>query len=136
MSEATDYLENKLVDHICGTTTYTKPTAIYIQLHTGTVPTSDIDGTLAIATNAIRKVTGTMAASASGVSTNAADISWSTGDVSGTETYTHYTIWDADTTPPAVSGNCLMWSAFDAPVSVTSGDQFTIAAGNLSVSVA
>ena len=131
MAEATDYLENKLVDHICGTTTYTKPTAIYVQLHTGTVPTSDIDGTLAIAGNATRKATGTMGASSGGTATNSADMTWTTGEVDTTETYTHYTIWDAVT-----AGNCLMWSKFDSDISVTSGDQFTISAGNLSVSVA
>ena len=41
MSAASDYLENKLLDHSLATTTFTAPGAVYVGLHTGSPGDAD-----------------------------------------------------------------------------------------------
>lgn len=114
------YLENALADHVCGGSTYTQPTNIYVKLHTGD---PGEDGTANAATETTRKAASFGAASG-GAATSDADIEWSS--VSTTEIYSHISLWDAD---PA--GNCLGSGLLSPSVGVTAGDNFTIASGDL-----
>lgn len=125
MSEATNYLENEVLDHFLGTAAYTAPTNVYVKLHTG-APGEDATGNAATETT---RVEVTFGAASGGTATSNADVAWT--NVSTSETYSHFSIWDAST-----AGNPLCYGAFAASYAVTAGDNFTIASGDLTVSLA
>lgn len=96
----------------------------YIQLHTGD-PGSD--GTSNVASNSTRKEVDWAAASGGSIASQA-DIEWGTGETA-TETISHFSIWDAATT-----GTFLLSGDVDPDDSVTAGNTYTIASGDLTVS--
>lgn len=121
---ASNYAENKIADHALGTTSWTAPSAIYIKLHTGD-PGEDCTSNAAGETT--RKVV-TFGSGSGGVATSDADAAWTS--VSTTETYSHFSLWDA-----VSAGNPIAYGALDASVAVTAGDDFTISSGDLTVTV-
>lgn len=124
---ATNYAEAKVVDHLLGTTTFTKPTAVYVKLHTGD---PGEDATSNAAGETTRKVvTFGAASSPSGVATSNSSADWTS--VSTTETYSYFSIWDASS-----AGNPLLTGALTASVAVTAGDNFSIPSGSLTVTAA
>ena len=90
-------------------------TATYLKLHTADPGEA---GTTAAATEATRKVV-TFSAASSGSMTSSATVEWT--NVSTTETYSHWSLWDAST-----SGNCLWSGALASSAAVTAGDTFQI----------
>lgn len=125
MSAATDYLENEFLDHALGTVSFTMPTNVFVKLHIGAPGESAASNAAA---NTSRQDVNFGAASG-GTATNSSAPSWTA--VSNTETYTHFSIWDAST-----AGNPLFVGALTASVAVTAGDNFSIPIGNLTVSAA
>lgn len=115
-----NYAELKLLDTL-GNTSFAVTTC-YIKLHTGD---AGEDGTTSAATEATRKAVSWSAASAGSKATSAA-LTWT--NVSTTETYTHWSMWDAST-----AGNCLWTGALSASASVTAGDTFQITSLTLSL---
>jgi len=99
----------------------TRPTSWHVKLHLGAPSAA---GTANAAVETTRQAADF---GATGL-TNAADTTWT--NVSTTETYSHISIWDN-----ATVGNCLWQGALTASVSVTAGDTFTIAAGDIDVAV-
>ncbi len=71
----------------------------------------------------------TSAAASGGVFTSTNTLTWAT--YPATETVTHISLWDN-----VSAGNCLWTGALAAPVAITSSQTFTIASGNLTVTVA
>lgn len=69
----------------------------------------------------------TWAAAASGASSNTNLLSWS--NVAGTEDYTHFSVWTL------VSGGVFGFSGTVTANAVAAGDTFSIAIGNLDVSL-
>ena len=129
MSDLSDYLENELLDHIMtniGGGAWTAPAALYVKLHTGS---PGDDGTTNAATETTRTVCGNFSAASGGATDNDAAITWTS--VSTSETYSHISIWDN-----ATAGNCLFVGALSSSVAVTAGDDFEIAAGQLSITLA
>lgn len=124
MTAASDYLENEIADHVLGTAAMTSPTNVYVQLHTADPGEA---GTTAVATESTRKLV-TFAAASGGVASSNSAASWTS--VAGSETYSHFSIWDAST-----SGNCLIVGALGSPVAVTAGDNFEIASGDIDITV-
>jgi hypothetical protein len=110
-----NYAEVKLLDHVTGRASFTMPTNVYIKLHTGDAGEA---GTSNAATEATRKVVA-WAAAASGSIASSATLEWT--NVSTTETYSHWSMWDAIT-----AGNCLWTGALSASAAVTAGDTFQI----------
>lgn len=97
--------------------TFTAPASVHVQLHTAD-PTDA--GTTAVAGNTVRQaIAFGAAANPAGTLTSSATVTWTS--VSTTETYTHFTLWDAST-----SGNCLWIGALSTSASVTAGDTFQI----------
>ena len=90
-------------------------TAVYLKLHTGDPGEA---GTSNAATEATRKVVSFSAAS-SGSMTSSATVEWT--NVSTTETYSHWSLWDSLTT-----GNCLWSGSLATTAAVTAGDTFQI----------
>lgn len=122
-----DYLERKTLDHNLGTTTFTKPSSVYIALHTAD-PTDAGTGTEVTGGSYSRKVmTFESAATVSSVTSasNASDIVWT--NLPST-TVTHVAIWDAST-----SGNMLYYAPLSSSKVISSGDGYTISTGQLVV---
>jgi hypothetical protein len=120
-----DYLENKVLDHILGTTTYTKPSTVYLALYT-TTPTDSTSGTEVAGGSYARKVI-TFGASSSGAATNNTNVDFT---LMPTCTVTGIAVLDALT-----SGNILVYGALGSSKAVTSGDTLRIASGDLSISI-
>jgi hypothetical protein len=117
-----NYAELKILDHTTGTAAWTMPTNVYIKLHLGD-PGEDATSNAAVEDT--RKVSAWDAA-ASGAIATSATIEWT--NVSTTETYTHWSAWDAST-----AGNALWTGALSAPAAVTAGDTFQITSLTLSL---
>jgi hypothetical protein len=118
-----NWAENAILDAIFNNTALQKNTR-YAQLHTGDPGEA---GTNNVATETDR-VAITGAAAVGGTFTSTNDLEWLS--MAGTETISHLSIWDA-----SVAGNCLWTGALTSPQPVNTGNTFTIAAGDLTVSV-
>lgn len=120
-----DYLENKILDHTTGKTSYTKPTA-YVGLYTA-APSDAGGGTEVSGSNYSRVTTaaGDWNAAASGSTSNANAITFPTPSGSW-GTVTHFGIFDAATT-----GNLLWWGSLTTSKTIGSGDTASFAAGAL-----
>ena len=126
MSAMSNYLENKFLDHILGTTAYTMPTTVYVGLATASFGEGNT-GTELSGSGYTRK-SATFNAAASGTTDNSAAIEFpaataSWGDVS------HFGIFDAST-----GGNLLIHGAFSSTKTIAQGDILKINTGDLDVS--
>jgi hypothetical protein len=127
MAEMSNYLENALINGTLRATSYTAPTTVYVGLYT-TDPTDANTGT-EVSGGSYSRTSVTFGAPSNGVTTNSAAVTFPTatgtwGDVGWIG------ILDAST-----SGNLLYHTPLTSSKSITSGDIFTIAIGNLSVTL-
>jgi hypothetical protein len=131
MSAASDYLENKVLDHFLGTASTSAPATVYLALFT-TDPTDAGSGTevSTSGTNYARQSIAFSSAS-SGTTSNSADVEFSQATGSGFGTVTHFGIFDAST-----AGNLLFHGSLTASKTIDAGDVFKIASSNLSITVA
>lgn len=117
-----NYAELKLLDAIGNNVSFAVA-ATYVKLHIGDPGEA---GTSNAAGNTTRQAV-TFAAAASGAMASDADITWT--NVSTSETYTHFSLWDDPT-----AGNCL-WTGSVTANPVIAGDSFKIASGNLTLTL-
>jgi hypothetical protein len=117
-----NYAELKILEHTTGKTAWTIPTNVYIKLHTADAGEA---GTSSAASETTRKVAAWATASSGSIATSAT-LEWT--NVAATETYTHWSMWDALT-----SGNCLWTGALSSSAAVTAGDTFQITSLTLSL---
>ena len=117
-----NYAELKILDHTTGRSAWTIPTAVYVKLHLSDPGEAATSGA---AVEATRKV-ASWAVAASGAIATSATVEWT--NVSTTETYTHWSLWDAST-----AGNALWTGALSTSASVTAGDTFQITTLTLSL---
>jgi hypothetical protein len=117
-----NYAELKILEHTTGKTAWTMPTTVYVALHTGDPGEA---ATSSAASNTTRKAVS-WATAASGAIASSATLEWTS--VSATETYSHWSLWDAST-----AGNALWSGALSASASVVSGDTFQITSLTLSL---
>jgi hypothetical protein len=110
-----NYLEDELLDTLDGSGSAYSASATYLKLHLGD-PGEDGTGNPAAETT---REAVTFNASSGGSKTSTATVEWTL--VSTTETYSHWSLWDAST-----AGNCLWYGALSANASVTAGDTFEI----------
>ena len=147
MSDASDYMEDTLIDHLFRTATFTKPTTIAIALSTAAISDSDtgstitepagngytraIDGTDG---NAINPLDANWAATAAGngQTSNVGEITFPTATGSW-GTVTHFAIVDSNT---AGAGNMWFHSALTASKAITTDDQPKYSVGALTVTIA
>lgn len=115
-----NYAENALLDTIGGTSF--GPAATYVQLHLGD-PGEDGTSNPAVETTREQAFWGT--ASGGSIQTSAT-VEWT--NVAATEIYSHWSLWDADT-----SGNCLWTGALGSTASMTAGDTFQLTSLQLSL---
>jgi len=138
MSEASDYVENQILDFYLNQGTgaggsITAPSNIYLGLHTAD-PT-DAGSGAEVSGNGYARVEITdkfsNASGTGGSLSSNADITGFTASGGNWGTVSHIGIWDAST-----SGNLLFHTALDSSATVNDGDSFQISSGNLTVTVA
>jgi hypothetical protein len=130
MGSFSDYLENKILDHIVGKTSYTMPTA-YVALSTAD-PLDTGAGLAEPSGGAYARVAtagGDWNAAASGAIDNANAITFPTATASW-GTISHFAIMDA-----ATSGNMLAHGALTASKVIGNGDTATFAAGDIDITL-
>ena len=115
-----NYAELALLDTLRNTSFAVAAT--YVKLHTGDAGEA---GTANAATETTRKAISFSAAS-SGSMASSATVEWT--NVAATETYSHWSLWDAST-----AGNCLWTGALSSSAAVTAGDTFQITSLTLSL---
>jgi len=141
---ATNYLENKLVDHLFRAATLAKPAALYVALFTA--PPSDTGGGTEAAGGGYARVNlppldtnwaatqgGTTGASSGtgGATSNAAAVTFPAPSADW-GTVTHFALFDA-----ATAGNPLVWGALVAARDIVNGDPApTFPVGSLTITVA
>jgi len=118
-----DYAENKIADHLLGTTAWTVPSQVYVKLHIGD---PGEDGASSAAGETTRQAASWSSAS-SGSASLSGTVSWTS--VSTAETYTHVSLWDA-----ASGGNCLASGAMGSSVAISSGYNFNLTAMTVTIS--
>jgi hypothetical protein len=125
-----NYLENKLLEHSLGKTSYTMPTTVYAALFT-VAPTETGGGTEATGSGYARRPT-TWASASLGTIVTGADLRFPSSGTAGASwgTIVAIGLMDAST-----SGNLLWYGPVSASVTVNTGDFFLITAGDLAISL-
>ncbi|CAB4124472.1 hypothetical protein UFOVP62_4 [uncultured Caudovirales phage] len=120
------YTDNKLIDHLLGSNTYTKPASKYLALYVGD-PTSG--GTeVSTSGSAYTRLASNFTIS-SNVAANSSSLEWSPAS-STWGTVTHAAIYDAST-----GGNMLVSAPLSVAKPITTGDIFRIPANNYLVTL-
>lgn len=123
MAGLSDYAEPKILDVLFNNTAFGAVANVYMKLHIGDPGDA---GTSNAATETTRKEV-TFGAASGGTISNDAQIQWTS--VAGSEDYTHFSLWDH-----VSAGNCLFTGTITANA-VTAGDTFTIAVGDLDLTI-
>lgn len=113
-----------ILDALCRSVAYSDPAGFFVKLHTG-------DPGAAGASNAAGETTRqsvTFSAASGGAITNSAAVTWT--NVSTTETISHVSFWSAN-----AAGTFLGSDALNSSRSLTAGDTFEIAIGDLDISL-
>ena len=129
MAGFTDYLEDKVLDHVFGGSSYSAPGTLYVGLFTA-APSDTGGGTEVSGGSYARKSMPAMTVSGTTQATNGAAVEFVTATGSW-GTITHTGIFDASS-----SGNLLCWAALSASKVVASGDVIRFDAGDLDVTLA
>ncbi len=133
MANLSDFLESALLSHVFRTTAYTQPTAIFVALFTAAP--SDTGGGAEVTGGAYARVSVARADAqwtvpgAAGLIDNVNAITFPTASASW-GTVTHIGLFDA-----ATAGNLLMHGALTTSKTVGSGDTFSLAVGQLDISL-
>lgn len=130
MSAASDYLENKVLDHVLTSTSYTAPGTRYLGLYTASTGLESNSPSAEVSGGSYARKAVTFAAASGGSSATNATVTFDTATASW-GTITHVAILDAST-----SGNVLFWGAVTTSKTIDSGDTFQVTSGNLTVSLA
>ena len=127
MAEFSNYLENKVLDHVLRYTSYTSPTTVYVGLFLSD-PTDAGSGTECTGSAYARQSLSVTTASG-GIVTSSADVTFpqATGSWG---TISHLGILDALT-----SGNLLMHTPLTTSKTIDNGDILKISSGNLTVTL-
>jgi len=128
MAQMSDFLENKLIDHVFRNTTYAQAGTVYLALFTSD-PTDAGTGTEMTGGGYARQPI-TFAAPTDGATSNEADVVFpaATGDWAAV---THVGIMDA-----ATAGNLVMHQVLTNPVTVLDTNNFRMPAGQFTLTFA
>jgi hypothetical protein len=141
MSAASNYLENKLLDHTLryATAPYTGVSTLYLALFnntSGNAATNLEAGTLTdevtTSSSAYARKAVTFAAASSGSSASSATVTFDTATASW-GSITHIAVMDGGT---AGAGNVLFYGAVTTAKTIDTGDTFQVSSGNLTIALA
>lgn len=127
MSDASNYAETAILDGIRNSASFVV-TQTYVFVHTGD-PGEDGSSNFALNTTG-KAITWNAPSSPGGTMTSAATALWTS--VATTETYSHASVRSGTTTG---AGSCILKSALNASVTVNIGDNFSIPAGSMTITV-
>lgn len=143
MAAMSNYLENKLIDHVLRQQTYTPPTNVYFALYT-TAPT-DAGGGVEVATGGYARallacslanwagtqatLSTTASSGTTGQTSNNVTVTFAVPS-SSWGTVTHIGIFDA-----LSGGNLLFWGALTASKLIQAGDAVTIQASQFVIQI-
>ena len=132
MSAASDYLENKVLDHVLGNTAYSQPAGLYLALFTSDtgLETNSPSSEVSTSGSAYVRKAITFNAASSGSSASAATVTFDAATANW-GTISHVAVMDAST-----SGNVLFHGAVTTSKTIEIGDTFQVSANNLSISLA
>jgi len=130
MSGFSDYLEDKVLDHVFGGNAFTAPSTLYVALYT--VAPSDTGGGTEVSGGAYARQTGTFTVSGTNPTTasNTAAIEYPTA------TANYGTVVAVGILDASSGGNLLAYSTLDSSKVVSSGDVFRFNAGDLDITLA
>lgn len=114
-----------ILNEMCNAGSWTIPTSFWVKLHLGDPGAAGASNT---ASNTTRQSASFASAAAAGTITTSGDVSWTS--VSATESYSHVSFWDAST-----GGNLIATDNLETTRGVTAGDNFTIVAGDIDISL-
>ena len=128
-----DYLENKLLDHVLGGGDYSRPATVYVALYT--VAPTDAGGGTEVSGGSYARVAVTnnatnWPAASGGAKSNGTEIAFPTATADW-GTVVAFAILDA-----ASGGNFLYWADLTASKTVSNGDTASFAVGELDVTEA
>ncbi len=131
MSAMSDYLENKLLDHILSTTAFSAPSAVYLGLSIASM--GENAGGTELSGNGYARV-GPVAfdAASGGTTDNTAVLDFPAN--SGSTNWgavAYWSLWDA-----ATGGNMLLHGAFTSAKTIEVNDVLRVAAGDLDITAA
>ena len=139
MTAASNYLENKVLDHVLKNTAFTQPSSLYLALFNNTSGNAAANleaGTLTDETStsgtAYARKAVTFAAASSGSAATSATVTFDAATASW-GTITHVAVMDGGT---AGAGNVLFWGAVTTSKTIDTGDTFQVTSGNLTISLA
>lgn len=119
---STTNLADKILEHLRGGTSWTKPTSLWVRVHIGDPGASGTANGSAVTTRS----QVTFAASSGGaIALTGTPPTWT---MTATETISHISVWDAST-----AGNFLWSAALSASKSVQANDALTLTSCGLSL---
>lgn len=135
MSAASNYLENKVLDHVLTGSAYSQPAARYLGLFLNTSGNAAANleaGTLTdeVSGGSYARQAVTFAAASGGSSATNATVTFPTASANW-GTITHVAVMDQST-----GGNVLFWGAVTTSKTIDNGDTFQVTSGNLTISLA
>lgn len=131
MSAASNYLENKVLDHVLTATAFTQP-ARYLALFTADPGEAGaFTNEISTSGTAYARQAVTFAAASSGSSATNATVTFPTATANW-GTVTHVAVVDGDTEG---AGNVLFYGAVTVSKLIETGDTFQISSGNLTISL-
>ena len=130
MSGFSDYLEDRVLEHLFGGNAFTAPSTLYVALYT--VAPSDTGGGTEVSGGAYARQTATFTVSGTNPTTasNTAAIEYPTA------TADYGTVVAVGILDASSSGNLLAYSTLDSSKVVSSGDVFRFNAGDLDITLA
>lgn len=139
MTAASNYLENKVLDHVLKNTAFTQPSSLYLALFNNTsgnaaanLEAGILTDEVSISGTAYTRKTISFDSSVNGTASSSTTVTFDTATASW-GTITHVAICDGGTRG---AGNVLFWGAVTTAKAIDSGDSFSVAAGNLTISLA
>ena len=130
MAGFSDYLEDKVLNHVFGGTNYTAPVTHYVALYT--VAPDDTGGGTEVTGGSYVRQTGafTVSGTSPTTATNAAAVEYPTA------TDNYGTVVAAGILDASTGGNLLAYANLDTSKPVTTGDVFRFDAGDLDITLA
>lgn len=128
-----DYLENEVLDHVWGASTYTPPVTVYAQAYTAAP--SDAGGGTQVTTFGHARVAVTnnltnFPAASAGAKSNGTAITWGAASGGSWGSITHVGFFDASS-----GGNLIGWSDVPVAKTIDDGDVLFIPIGSLTISL-
>lgn len=131
MSAASDFLENALLNHVLGGSTYTQPADIYVALMKASAQDNNSGSGQEVSGGSYARQIVTFGAASSGTSTNTNELTFEALSGVSATPISHIALYDAST-----AGNLLFHGALTTPKTVADGEDAVIRVGQLTISLA